>query len=224
LDHLNDLMMKKRACILARVSTHHQDPKHQVNALRNYCKANDLQIVKEIKSTVTGNTTNNRRDDLSEVLALAKDASIDKVVVTELSRIGRKPREVQKVLDALTSCQVSVVFTQLGIESLDENGATTLSGNLVIAIHSEIAQYERQQLSERIKSGIEYARSQGKQIGRKAGVTEDVEDFLHKHRKVVKALEQGLSLRQIQKVYGTSLTTTCKIKRAMSLLETQQAA
>lgn len=217
-------MMKKRVCILARVSTHHQDPKYQVSALRKYCKANGLEVVKEITSTVTGNTTNNKRDDLIEVLSLAESGSIDKVVVTEMSRIGRKPREIQKVLDALSRYGVSVVFRQLGIESLDEKGAPTFTSNLVIAIHSEIAQYERQQLSERIKSGIEYARSQGKQIGRKAGVTEDVEDFLHKHRKVVKALEQGLSLRQIQKVYGTSRTTTSKIKRAIGLRKTAQAA
>lgn len=216
--------MKKRACILARVSTHHQDPKHQVNALRNYCKANNLEVVKEITSTVTGNTTNNRRVDLVELLTLAEEGSIDKVVVTELSRIGRKPREVQKVLDTLNGFKVSVIFTQLGIESLDEYGESTLSGNLVIAIHSEIAQYERQQLSERIKSGIKYARTQGKQIGRKAGSVEDVEVFLHKHRKVVKALKQGLSLRQIQKVLGTSRTTTCKIKKVLKELEMSKAA
>jgi DNA invertase Pin-like site-specific DNA recombinase len=216
--------MSKRACILTRVSTHHQDASHQVNALRNYCKANGLNVVKEITSTISGNTTNNRREDLREVLQLAEQGAIDKVVVTELSRIGRKPREVHKVIDALTAYGVSVVFTQLGIESLDDDGKPTFSGNLVIAIHSEIAQYERQMLSERIRSGIEHARGQGKQIGRKAGTTEDVEDFLRKHRKVVKALEQGLSIRQIQKVHGTSRTTTCKVRRAMRLLETAQAA
>jgi DNA invertase Pin-like site-specific DNA recombinase len=216
--------MKKRTCILARVSTHHQDTKHQVNALRTYCKSNGLQVVKEVTSTITGNTDNANREDLRQVMHLAEQGQIDKVVVTELSRIGRKPREINKIIDALTSLGVSIVFTQLGIESLDENGKPTFSGNLVIAIHSEIAQYERQQLSERIKSGIEYARKQGKQIGRKEGSTEDVQEFLHKHRKVVKAIEQGLSLRQIGKVHGTSRTTTCKIKKAMRQMEVSLAA
>jgi DNA invertase Pin-like site-specific DNA recombinase len=217
-------MMKKRACILARVSTHHQDPKHQVNTLRNYCKANNLTVVKVVTSTITGNTDNRNRQDLKEVMLLAEQGAIDKVVVTELSRIGRKPREINKIIDALTALGVSIVFVQLGIESLDEEGKPTFTGNLVIAIHSEIAQYERQQLSERIKSGIEFARKQGKRIGRKAGSTEDIDEFLKKHRKVVKSIEQGLSLRQIQKIHGTSRTTTSKIKKALQELEISKAA
>ncbi len=39
--------MKKRARILARVSAHRQEPKHQVNALRNYCKAKE--VLKELE-------------------------------------------------------------------------------------------------------------------------------------------------------------------------------
>ena len=205
----------KNACILARVSRTHQNPEHQLNTLRQYCERNSLTIVNEISTTVKGSTSNQKREDIKELLLEARKKAFNKVVVSEVARLGRKPIEVRKTLDELHSNGISVVFTQLGVESLDDNGKPTFISALIIAIHSELAQHETEQLGERIKSGLQLARKQGKKIGRQKGSTEDDETFLLKHKKVVKAIEQGLSLRQIQKVHGTSRTTISKIKQAL---------
>ena len=214
----------KKACILARVSRSHQNPEHQLNTLRQYCNRNGLTIINEISTTVKGSTSNRKRDDIKELLLEARNRTFDKVVVSEVSRLGRRPTEVRKTLDELHSMGISVVFTQLGVETLDDDGKPTFISALIIAIHSELAQHETEQLGERIRSGLQLARKQGKKIGRQKGSTEDVGAFLQKHRKTVKALEQGLSLRQIQKLHGTSRTTTCKIKKALQELETSKAA
>jgi DNA invertase Pin-like site-specific DNA recombinase len=206
----------KKVCILARVSRSHQNPEHQLNTLRQYCERNSLEVVHEISSTVKGSTSNQKREDIKELLLEAKKKPFEKVIVSELSRLGRKPAEVRKTLDELHGLGISLVFTQLGVESLDADGKPTFISSLIIAIHSELAQHETQQLGERIKSGLQLARKQGKKIGRQKGSTESADDFLQKHRKVVKAIEQGLSLRQIQKLHGTSRTTISKIKQALS--------
>lgn len=213
-----------RACILARVSRSHQHPEHQLNTLRDHCRRNGLRVVHEISTTVKGTTSSRKRDDLKELLDEASRGKFDKVVVSEVSRLGRTPTIVRNTLDALHGHKVSVVFTQLGVETLDEDGRPTFAAALIVAIHSELAKQEVEQLSERIKSGLRLARKQGKKVGRQKGSGESTEDFLKKHRKVVRAVEQGLSLRQIQKLLGTSRTTISKVKGAMETQEVSQAA
>lgn len=205
----------KKVCILARVSRSHQNPEHQLNTLRQYCERNQLEVVHEISTTVKGSTTNKKREDVKELLLEARTKRFDKVVISEVSRLGRRPNEIRDSLSRLHAMGISVVFTQLGVESLDDDGKPTFISSLIIAIHSELAQHETEQLGERIKSGLQLARKQGKKIGRQKGSTESKEDFLQKHRKVVKAIDQGLSLRQIQALHGTSRTTISKVKQLL---------
>lgn len=207
--------MKNKVCILARVSTSHQNPDHQVEALQSYCMLRGYEITHIISTIVTGNTSNQKRDDITELLCEARKGKFSKVVVTEVSRIGRRAAEIRKVLDELHSLGVSVVFKQLGVESLDEDGRPTFIGNIVIAIYSELAQYEREQLSDRIKSGLAHARKKGKVIGRVKGSIESPQEILTKYKSVVRALKDGLSLRQIEKIHSVSRTTVCKVKRAL---------
>lgn len=171
-----------------------------------------------------GTTSSRKRDDLKELLSEADNGKFNKVVVSEVSRLGRTPSIVRSTLDALHNRKVSVVFTQLGVETLDEDGRPTFVTSLIIAIHTELAKQEIDQLSERIKSGLRHARKQGKKVGRQKGSGESAADFLKKHRKVIRAIEQGLSLRQIQKLLGTSRTTISKVKRTMKEQEASTAA
>lgn len=181
-------------------------------------------MVHEISTTVKGTTSSRKRNDLKELLDEASRGKFDKVVVSEVSRLGRTPTIVRNTLDALHRRKVSVVFTQLGVETLDEEGRPTFVAALIVAIHSELAKQEVEQLSERIKSGLRLARKRGKKVGRQKGSGESTEDFLKKHRKIVRAVEQGLSLRQIQKLLGTSRTTISKVKRAIETQEVSKAA
>lgn len=207
--------MKNKVCILARVSTSHQNPDHQVSTLQEYCLMRGYEVTHIISTVVTGNTSNQKRDDIAELLTEARKKKFSKVVVTEVSRVGRRANEIRKVLDDLHSLGVSVVFKQLGVESLDDDGRPTFITNLIIGIYSELAQYEREQLSDRIKSGLAHARKNGKVIGRVKGTVETPQEILTKYKPVVRALKDGLSLRQIEKIHEVSRTTVCKVKRAL---------
>ena len=206
--------MKTPVCILVRVSTTKQDYNRQITDLQNYCNQMNYDIVHTIKSVVTGNTTNKKRDDIQELLQLVKTKSFDKVVVTEISRLGRRPNEIRSVLDELHALGISVVFRQLGVQSLDQDGNEGLISRLIVSIHSEIALNERELLSQRVKSGLEHARSKGKQIGRpvNSGLTDL--DLLKKYKKLTNDLAAGLSLRKCEKIHGVTRTTIIKVKRA----------
>lgn len=206
--------MKTQVCILVRVSTTRQDYNRQITDLQNYCEQMNYEVAHTIKSIVTGNTTNKKRDDLQELLELAKTGSFKKVVVTEISRLGRRPNEIRSILDQLHKLGISVVFRQLGVESLDQDGNEGLISRLIVSIHSEIAANERELLSQRVKSGLEHARSIGKQIGRPTGTGLSDADLLKKYKKLTQDLSAGLSLRKCEKIHGITRTTIIKVKRA----------
>lgn len=201
---------------MARVSTsRHQNPEHQITALRSFCEQRGYEIVHEISTIVTGNTTNKKREDLTELLTQARTGLFTKVIVSEVSRLGRRTNEIRMVLDELHSLGISVVFKQLGVESLDDEGKPTLIGNLVIAIYSELASHEREQMSYRIRQGLSHARAKGKQIGRIKGSGESSKELLAKYKPLVKSLKLRLSLRKYERIHQVSRTTICKVKRAL---------
>jgi DNA invertase Pin-like site-specific DNA recombinase len=72
---------------------------------------------------------------------------------------------------------------------------------------------ESEQLSYRIKSGLQERKRKGLQIGRQFGTEESREKFLAKHKIVVNYLKQGESIRWI----ATTPTTVQKVKNSMGM-------
>lgn len=204
-------------CILARVSSKHQSVDSQVTSLQNYCSGRNYNVVKTITSTVTGNTTNKKRDDLIELMELVRSGnhSINKLCISELTRLGRRPNEIRAIVDFLHGHSISIVFVNLGLESLDADGKESLIIRLVIAIFSELAASEREILSDRIKAGLIHA-SKTKRLGRPVDSGEDDVSFLKKYKSVVKNLNAGLSIRKTSKLTGVSHTTIVKVKRLVA--------
>lgn len=204
---------KNKICLLVRVSSTKQDYQRQLTELQGYCKQRDFEIVHTISSIVTGNTSNRNRDDIKELLLEAKKGTFSKVVVTEVSRIGRKPDEIKATLNHLHKLGISVVFKSLAVESLDENNQPTFISNLIIAIYSEISAEETRMLSARIRSGLEHAKKQGRQLGRPEGSGASDKELIKKYSGLIRDLEAGISLRKCQAIHNLSRTTICKVKR-----------
>ena len=207
--------LKNRVCLFTRVSTDKQNTDRQTLELTKYCETNGYQIVKTIAAIITGTKTQKDRPDIRELLSLAKMKAFDKVIVTEISRIGRNAKDIRNTVDELHSRNIGIVFKNLGIESLDENGQETFVTNIIISIYSELASEERKILVERIKSGIASAKSKGKKLGRPKG-KKDNQVILKKYRRLVLDLQNGISLRNAIKIHDVSKGTVIKIKRMLS--------
>jgi DNA invertase Pin-like site-specific DNA recombinase len=101
------------------------------------------------------------------------------------------------------------------MESLDENGKETFVTNIIISIYGELAQEERRILTERVKSGMNNAKLNGKQIGRTKGTVKDDGKLLKEYSKLVIDIKNGLSLNQCVKVHSVSKNTVIKIKKLL---------
>ncbi len=204
--------MNHRICLFLRVSTHKQEVERQRTELLAYSSQRGYEVVHVIASTVSGRKRSHERVDVQELLDYARRGLFTKVVVTEISRIGRNARDIQHIIDSLHEYGVSVVFKNLGgIESL-ENGKTSFVVNIIIAIYAEVAEEDLRLLSDRIKSGLTHARVKGKKLGRPQG-TESTDELLKKYSKLIKDIRAGESLTRCQLLHDVSRTTVVKIKK-----------
>lgn len=203
-----------RVCLFIRVSTQQQDYDRQILELTQYCKDRGLTITKTIATKISGTKKYDERPDVQELFQAAKAKLFDKVVVSEISRIGRNARDIRNTINYLHDRRISIVFKNLGgLESLDDTGNESFVTNIIIAIYSELAQEEKRILSVRIKSGLDNAKAKGKHIGRPEGTTMEKEDILKKYPRLAKDLKNGLSLIAAMKVHKLSKGTIIKVKK-----------
>lgn len=207
---------KTQACLFIRVSTAQQDYDRQISDLTEYCQQKGYMITKVIATKITGTKTLADRQDLQELLAAANRNEFQKVIVSEISRIGRNARDIRNTIDELHKKKVAVVFKNLGgLESIDENSNESFVTNIIISIYAELAQEEKRILSDRIRSGLNEARRKGKKIGRASGV-DDINKVKKKYSKLIVDLQKGNSLTECCKLHGVSRNTVIKIKKVMA--------
>ncbi|WP_309082307.1 recombinase family protein [Zhihengliuella sp.] len=89
----------------------------------------------------------------------------DRLVVTELSRLGRHMGELANLSEQLKKLGVGLRILNFGIDTSSPSGAFFF--NIIAAV----AQMERELLIERTRSGLAAARAQGRVGGRKRSIT-----------------------------------------------------
>ena len=193
-----------QVAIYCRVSTDDQSCERQERDLRAYAKRAGHHVVAVFKETASG--ARNDRAERKKVMALAQAREIDAVLVTELSRWGRSTQDLVQTLDDLHSWKVSVL-AQTGL-SFDLG---TSSGKLMRTIMAGLAEFERDLIRERVKSGLAAARDRGVKLGRQPGQRPSEK----KAKRVLDLHRDGLSYRLIGRNLGLSKNTVMDIvKRA----------
>lgn len=144
-----------------RVSTNYQTVQNQKLAIKQYAKYHRIHNIKWIAETISG-TKNPEKRKLGELLNSVQANDI--IIVTELSRLGRSMIMILDVLQLLLEKNVRVIAIKEGYELGDNIQSKVLA--FAFGLSAEI---ERTLLSERTKQGLERARKEGKQIGRRKG-------------------------------------------------------
>lgn len=205
-----------KAAIFARVSTtDRQTTDRQINDLRALCANQNWTVAHVITEHVSGAKANAERAGVQELFALAQQRSVDKIVVTEISRIGRNVSESVQIIETLTAAGVSLYIQNIGMETLLADGRPNFMFKPVLLTLVGFAEMERELLRERIRSGLDTARRKGKKLGRPTGITESADDVLDKYPKVVRELRAGMSVRKAAKICDVSPNTVQKVKQAL---------
>ncbi len=202
-----------RVVIYARVSTREQDYDRQLVELREYADRMGYEVVREFSEKVSGVKRVEERTALTELLNFIKTTSVDKVLIYECSRLSRRVVDFLKIIEELTARRISVYIHQNGLETLTADGTPNPIANLVLGILAQFNSMERSLIRSRMESGYNHYRLSGGAVGRKVGYRKSDEQMKNDYKQEISLIKKGLSLRNIQKITGTSTTTLQKIKK-----------
>lgn len=201
--------------IFGRVSSDQQDFKRQVNDLEKTAAKNGWSVVAIITEKISGAKSNEERKGIQQLLEDARYGLFKKVMVTEVSRLGRSTIETLKLVEELHSLGISIYLQDLNAETLNDKGEVSFQTEIMLHMLSLFAKNERRNLIDRIRSGMNAAKAKNIHCGRPSGSIEVEEEFLKKYPKVVEGLKKGFSVRECVKLYDTSLATVSKVRKML---------
>lgn len=200
--------------IYARVSSTNgtQDYQRQINDLTVFANQNGYEVVKVFAEKISGTKKNSERPELMRLIDFVNANGIYKVLVTELSRLGRDTLQTLQTIELLNQNKISLYIQNYNIETLTSNKEINPMSQFLITILAEVARMERKTIRERVESGYKNHLANGGRVGRKEGYRKDNETMKAQYAEDVKLLKKGYSLRNIQKITGTSVNTLRKVK------------
>ena len=207
--------MNTKVCLLCRVSTQAQDYEYQVNLLTDIAKNRNWEVVKVFANKVSGAKKNEERTEITELVEYVKTNKVDKVLCTEISRLGRSTLEALKVLNENKVC---LYLANYGLETLDKDGKVNPTCHLLCTILLEVAQMERGMIRTRMAMGYQEYLNKRKTdkenhpLGRPTKYKKSDAAYREQYAKELTLLRKGVSLRNVSKLTGTSIGTLRKIK------------
>ncbi|MCG4274688.1 recombinase family protein [Acetobacter senegalensis] len=193
--------MGQRAVIYCRVSTADQSCVRQKDELKRFAERAGYEVSGIFMETGSGVRVD--RVERRKVMALAQAREIDAILVTELSRWGRSTIDLISTLQELESYRVSLIAMTGMMFDL-----ATPHGRMLATVLAGIAEFERDLISERVKSGLAAARARGKVLGRQKGERPKSDRLAPK---VMALVAEKRSYRWIARDLGISKNTVAAI-------------
>ena len=176
-----------------RVSTEDQNLDMQEKAIKKYADEKGLELIKYVEKIFSRKV---ERQELEHAMKAATNG--DLFVVYKLDRLARSTKELYTLTEQLKEKGVEFALIH------DAFDTTTPTGKAMFGMLAVFAEFERDIIQQRTKSGLESARKRGRVGGRPA-----IDD---KTKKKVKALfEAEESAKDMAKEYGIGRATVYKI-------------
>ncbi|TDN62171.1 recombinase family protein [Paraburkholderia sp. BL10I2N1] len=186
-----------RVAVYTRVSTPDQSTDRQRRELRNYAKARGWKIVREMQETVSG--ASQKRPLREEVMQLARTRAVDVILVQALDRWGRSVQDLILTMAELEALGVAFVVP-------GQIDMSTPVGRMHAHLLSAIAEFERELIRERVRSGLANARARGKHLGPPNATPRLV-------NKGLTLIRQGMTYPQAAEQSGVSISTLLRARR-----------
>lgn len=192
---------KKKVAIYCRVSTHDQSCERQQRDLVAFAERAEFEVVGIFKETASG--AKDSRVIRKEVIELARQRYISSILVTELSRWGRSTPDLVSTLNDLQSWGVNIISLN-GVQF----DVSTAQGKMFAQVLAAFAEFERDLIKERVKSGLASRKARGQRVGRAKG------DYYKSDKmvpKVFQLLTEKVSQRDIAKHLNIGFSTVKRI-------------
>ena len=143
-----------------------------------------------------------RRPALDRLWADCRKRRVDAVVVYRYDRFARSLRQLVNALEEFRPLGIEFVSLHEGVDT------STPNGRLVFGIFASIAEFERELIRSRVRSGLAAARAKGKKLGRpRAGVNPE---------QVATLRAGGASWKVVSRELGIGVGTACRALQGRS--------
>ena len=213
----------KSAIIFSRCSSSgaletRQDTTRQVQDLQRYASSNDLSIIKTYEEHVSGGKANKDRPILQEALSFCQENHIDIILVSELSRLGRKCDEILETIKFLKDHHINCYFQKEQLSIFDSEGQENPYLTIMTAVLGTAAELERQSIYWRLKSGRDLYIRKGGKVGKPKGSgVKDKAQLSSEYKSIIRCLRSGQSVRHTALITGYSSSTVQRVKKVFSL-------
>lgn len=205
------------AVIYSRVSSEseRQDTQRQTTELKQYASRMGYNIVEVYEEKVSGFKKNEQRPVFTKMLEDINTNQIDKILVWELSRIGRSVLNSLQNIQILHDLKVGIYIKNFNLETLNDDKTPNSLSMFMVQILFAVANMESKMTLARLQSGYRnHIKKHGsKSVGRKKGSVDSDEKILERHSDVARLLKRGLSIRNISAITNKSSNTVLKVKK-----------
>lgn len=182
-----------------RVSTDAQDLKNQEHEILKYAHQQDFKVDEWVKVKVSSRKDTRERK-IDELLGRLNQG--DRLIVAELSRLGRSVGEIILIVNELIQAGVNIRILK---ENMNLNGKQDIQTKVMVTMFGLFAEIERDLISQRTKAGLAKARAEGKLLGRPKGKGKSRLDG--KESEIKELLAKGVSKASIAKIMGVKWPT-----------------
>ena len=195
-----------------------QDTTRQVEDLQHYADTNHISVIKTYQEHQSGGRANQDRPLLQEAFSFCLNNHIDLILISELSRLGRRCDEVLESIKFLKDHHINCYFLKEQLSIFSPDGKENPYLTIMCAVLGTAAELEREAIKYRLNSGREkYIRDGGK-LGKPKGAGIKTKDQMAiEYRSVIKNLKAGQSIRNTSKITGVSPATVLKVKKEFNL-------
>ena len=183
----------------ARCSTNEQlqDINRQVRELKQQ-GATETTIYLEYESGTKIN-----RAELHKLLSVVQVG--DTILATEVSRITRSAKQLCDIIEFAKERKIKLVLGNFVVDCTKELDPMTEGMLKMMGVFAEL---ERNMISQRVKSGMDNAKSKGKRIGRPTTTADDIPNIFYKHYPKYKKGE--LNKKELSRLCSLSYPTIYK--------------
>lgn len=206
--------MKTKAVIYARVSSagDRQDTTRQITDLKRYASIQGIEVVNVFQEHISGAKKNEERQVLTDCLNYCTANSVNYLLLSELSRLGRSTLQVLKSLEILHEAKVSVYIQNLGLYTLQPDGKVNPIASIMVTVLAEMANIERSNIQYRLNSGRTNYIAKGGKLGRRKGSVKTDSRKMEEYKDTMALLKKGYSIRNIAKLQNIGISTVQRIK------------
>ena len=157
----------------------------------------------------------NKREKGSLIIALINQKKITKIIVPNISVLGRNQIDVLNTIDFFINNDVSLFSQAERLETMDEYGRVKPDTILFLNLFKSLANMEYKNRIESHRFGIQQAKDLGRYKGVGGRQLDSIEEFFDKPKNIniLRHLNRGESIRRTAKLVGASPGLVQKVKR-----------